>query len=123
MTDEQNRGWYDSRPRIGTGMKRMKKSNSRSRSGRASKQAVSGSVIRASARRTPQQFAVCVSNDGYPASLELRKLYPVLEDSFADEHNLTRVIDESGDDYLYPARFFIWVDLPAALRQRLRKIA
>jgi len=66
---------------------------------------------------------VCVSNDGYPASLELRKLYPVLEDSFADEHNLTRVIDESGDDYLYPARFFIWVDLPAALRQRLRKIA
>jgi hypothetical protein len=46
-----------------------------------------------------------VRNDDYPASLELRKLYPVLEDEFAAEHGL---IDESGEDYLYPGEFFVY---------------
>jgi hypothetical protein len=57
-----------------------------------------------------RHFAVCVRNCGYRASLELRKLYPVLPDSFADEHQMIRVIDESGEDYLYPAEFFVRVD-------------
>jgi hypothetical protein len=57
-----------------------------------------------------QHFAVCVRNRGYRASLELRKLYPVLPDAFADEHQMIRVIDESDEDYLYPAKFFVRLD-------------
>jgi hypothetical protein len=68
-------------------------------------------------------YAVCIRNDEYPASLELRKLYPVLEDSFAAEHGMVRVIDESGEDYLYPNEFFVHVDLPAAVEKTLAKIA
>jgi len=63
-----------------------------------------------------RHFASCVRNRGYRASLELRKLYPVLPDPFADEHQMIRVIDESGEDYLYPAKFFVRVD---RLRRRL----
>lgn len=68
-------------------------------------------------------YAVCVRNDDYPASLELRKLYPVLEDSFAAQHGLVRVIDESGEDYLYPSDFFVRVNLPASIERALARIA
>lgn len=68
-------------------------------------------------------FAVCVCNDGYPASLELRKLYPVLADAFADDHHMIRVIDESGEDYLFPDTYFVRVELPRAIEQALEKIA
>jgi hypothetical protein len=71
----------------------------------------------------PQHFAVCVRNDGYGASLELRKLYPVLPDAFGDEHGMIRVIDESGEDYLYPVTYFVRVELPRAVEQTLAKIA
>jgi hypothetical protein len=70
-----------------------------------------------------QHFAVCVRNDDYPASLELRKLYPVLEDAFASQHGMLRVVDESGEDYLYPSGFFVRVELPAAIEKALAKIA
>jgi len=68
-------------------------------------------------------YAVCVRNDDYPASLELRKLYAVLNDPFADEHGLIRVVDESGEDYLYPDSYFVRVQLPSAVEQVLQKIA
>lgn len=71
----------------------------------------------------PHHFAVCVRNDDYPASLELRKLYPVLDDEFASEHGLIRVIDESGEDYLYPGEFFVRVELPVSIEKTLAKIA
>jgi len=58
------------------------------------------------------QFAVCVRNDGYAASLERRKLYQVLPDALASEHGQLRVIDESGEDYLYPQDYFLLVALP-----------
>lgn len=65
-------------------------------------------------RRSPKrsepaggQFAVCVCNVDYPASLELRKLYPAVEDDFAARHELVRVIDESGESYLYPSTYFV----------------
>src|SRR5258708_533932 len=48
------------------------------------------------------RFAICVRNKDYEASLELRKLYPVLEDQFGAQHGMIRVIDESGEDYLFP---------------------
>jgi hypothetical protein len=69
------------------------------------------------------QFAVCVRNDEYPASLELRKLYRVLEDRFASEHAMVRVIDESGEDYLFPREYFVRVNLPHAIEKKLSKIA
>jgi hypothetical protein len=69
------------------------------------------------------QFAICVCNDEYPASLDLRKLYPVLKDEFADKHGMVRVIDESGEDYLFPEDYFVCLDLPPATRKRLQKIA
>src|SRR5215216_4701127 len=64
-----------------------------------------------------QKYVVCVRNEDYPASLELRKLYRVLEDEFGGNHGMIRVIDESGEDYLYPSDFFVQVDLPAAIQK------
>jgi hypothetical protein len=53
--------------------------------------------------KTAQQFVLCVKNDQYPASLEVRKIYQVVPDAAAARHRLVRVIDESGEDYLYPS--------------------
>jgi hypothetical protein len=70
------------------------------------------------ASTTPSaKLAVCVNNTGYEASLERRKLYSVLADTEAKRHKLIRVIDESGEDYLYPESFFLSVALPPAARQ------
>jgi hypothetical protein len=57
-----------------------------------------------------------VRNGTYRASLELRKVYRVLEDPAADKNSLTRVIDESGEDYLFPSDLFVPIDLPATAR-------
>jgi hypothetical protein len=53
-----------------------------------------------------------VSNEGYPASLEPRKVYRHLPDTQAEAHHLLRVVDESGEDYLYPVGFFAPINLP-----------
>lgn len=63
---------------------------------------------------TETQFAVCIHNEEYTASLEIRKIYQVLVDPQATEHQLLRVVDESGEDYLYPAAYFVPVALPQA---------
>ena len=65
------------------------------------------------------QFAVCLSNDGYPASLEIGKLYPVIPDGEAASHGYLRVIDESGEDYLYPESYFVAITLPAAAQKAM----
>ena len=64
-----------------------------------------------------------MQNSGYPASLELRKLYCVLTDTFAEQHGMIRVIDESGEDYLYPQDYFVRVALPVSVEQALARIA
>ena len=64
-------------------------------------------------------FAVCINNRGYPASLELHKIYRVLPDESAAEDGDIRVIDESGEDYLYSADRFVEVELPKPVRQSL----
>lgn len=69
------------------------------------------------------KFAVCLSNEGYPASLEPRKLYEVLGDHQAAGKGLLRVIDESGEDYLYPARMFALMPIPESLAETLHKLA
>ena len=73
-----------------------------------------------SRRPKTQGFAVCLRNAGYAASLETRKLYPVLNDPEAEANDLIRVIDESGEDYVYPARLFRKLTLPAEVRRALR---
>ena len=57
-------------------------------------------------RRQSRGFVVCIDNSGYPASLELRKLYRVVPDAKAAADGDIRVVDESGEDYLYPASRF-----------------
>lgn len=64
-----------------------------------------------------KQFAVCIKNEDYPASLELRKIYEVIPDSLAAERQLMRVIDESDEDYLYPADYFVPIELPKAAKK------
>jgi hypothetical protein len=61
------------------------------------------------AKRGGARFVLCVRNEGYPAGLELRKVYRVLADARASEQRLLRVVDESGEDYLYPAEYFIFI--------------
>ncbi len=68
-------------------------------------------------------FMICISNDDYAASLEPRKLYRILADAAASARGLLRVVDESGEDYLYPAALFARVDLPAATRKALNLAA
>ena len=63
------------------------------------------------------RYVVCVQNEGYPASLELLKIYRALLDDRAAKHQLIRVIDESGEDYLYPVDFFVPIELPQAVEK------
>jgi hypothetical protein len=67
------------------------------------------------------QFAICVQNEGYPASLELWKVYRVLPDKNAAQHQLIRVIDESGEDYLYDENSFVKIELPKAVEESISK--
>lgn len=74
-------------------------------------------------KNTAWKFAVCVNNKGYPASLELHKIYRVLPDKDAAADGDLRVIDESGEDYLYPADRFVPIAVPAAVQKSLLKAA
>jgi len=65
------------------------------------------------------QFGVCTDNRGYPASLEVGKLYPVIPDAEAAKHGYIRVIDESGEDYGYSAERFFLLAVPEALAKAL----
>ncbi len=68
-------------------------------------------------------FVICVSNRGYAASLEWRKTYQVLPDKLGSRHNQIRVIDESGEDYLYPEEYFVPVRLPQVVERAVRRAA
>ncbi|CAB1075314.1 hypothetical protein JY97_04180 [Alkalispirochaeta odontotermitis] len=66
-----------------------------------------------------QEFVVCINNEGYPASLELHKIYRVVPDKDAAADEDLRVIDESGEDYLYPGSYFAPIKVPAAVEKSL----
>lgn len=68
-------------------------------------------------KASAQKFVVCLKNKGYEVSLEPRKIYQVLPDPDAAKHRQLRVIDESGDDYLYPASYFAPIELPQPVRK------
>ena len=59
-----------------------------------------------------QRYVLCVKNRGNPAALEVRKIYRQIKDAPAESRGLVRVIDESGEDYLYPAAFFVPIEVP-----------
>ena len=69
------------------------------------------------------KFAICVKNEDYPASLQLWKVYRVLADEKAARRNLVRVVDESGEDYLFSASYFVPVELPQAAETALLAVA
>ena len=69
------------------------------------------------------RFVVCIDNSGYPASLELRKIYEALPDPDAEKHDQIRVVDESGEDYLYPASSFIAIQLPKSVEDAITRAA
>ena len=64
-------------------------------------------------------FAICIDNEGYEASLELRKIYQVVPPESSDPKHYIRIIDESGEDYLYNAKTFEAVDLPPRIERKL----
>lgn len=65
------------------------------------------------------EFAICIDNHDYEVSLEVRKVYEVIADPDAEKHNQIRVIDESGEDYLYPASAFSRLSLPESIIERI----
>jgi len=65
------------------------------------------------------KFVICINNKGYEVSLERGKVYRVLDDEKASQHNLIRVVDESGEDYLFPKEYFVSIKLPKAAEEAL----
>ena len=70
-------------------------------------------------RRLARQFALCLKNSGNEASLILGKVYQVVPDARAAKDDLVRIVDESGEDYLYDATQFVLVTFPQTVRRRL----
>ena len=67
--------------------------------------------------RAPRRLVICLDNSGYEVSLERRKIYVALPDAEAARHGRIRVVDESGDDYLYPEERFVEAELPLSIRR------
>ena len=67
----------------------------------------------------PPRFVICIGTGDYKASLELRKIYQILPDPTAAVRGYFRVVDESGEDYLYPKSYFLPIALPKAVKRAL----
>lgn len=67
------------------------------------------------------RYAVCVDNRSNPAALEVRKIYKLVDDAAAKARGLVRVIDESGEDYLYPERCFVRIAVPPSVVRTFAK--
>ncbi len=65
------------------------------------------------------QLVICIKNKGYEASLEARKLYEAIPDPKAEKYQQIRVIDESGEDYLYPKELFVAIELPKPIEEAI----
>jgi hypothetical protein len=75
------------------------------------------------AKLATSRLLICVENKGYKASLEKRKIYVSLPDAGALQHGHVRVVDESGEDYLYPKSLFLPIPVSASLRKAILKAA
>jgi primosomal protein N' len=69
------------------------------------------------------KFVICIHNGEYAGTLELRKVYEVMDDESAAKRNYIRVIDESGEDYLYPRSWFVFVAVPEDVEGLLHGLA
>ena len=67
------------------------------------------------------EFVVCINNSDYPASLELHKIYRVIADKEAEDEGDIRIIDESGEDYIYPSSYFVPIQVPQTVEEYLLK--
>lgn len=65
----------------------------------------------------PHRIAICINNSDYELSLERRKVYPVLPDADAERDNYVRIIDETGEDYLFPASRFVFLTVPSEVEE------
>jgi hypothetical protein len=74
-------------------------------------------------KRAMSRFVICVNNKGYKVSLEKRKIYLALPDALALKHGQVRVIDESGEDYLYPKSLFLPITVPLSIRKAILEAA
>ena len=70
-------------------------------------------------KRPAKQFALCLENEGNEASLILGKVYRIVPDARAAKDNLVRIVDESGEDYLFDKSQFAFVDFPQAVRKKI----
>ena len=73
--------------------------------------------------KSVRKLVICVKNDGYDVSLERRKLYVLIPDAMAEKNKQVRIIDESGEDYLYPKQFFVDVELPPPVKRAVLQAA
>ena len=73
-------------------------------------------------RQPTKPFALCVDNADYRASLVLGKVYLIIPDQEAAKDDLVRIVDESGEDYLYHKARFVFVDFPKAIAQKIRSL-
>lgn len=69
------------------------------------------------------KFAVCINNTGYAASLELHKIYRIIPDSDIENDGDIRIIDESGEDYIYPSNWFVPINVPDIVEESLLHIS
>jgi hypothetical protein len=67
------------------------------------------------------QFAVCIDYSEYPVALEIHRIYRVIPDQDAGMDGDLRIVDESGEDYLYPASYFVLIDVPQQTAQALNR--
>lgn len=74
-------------------------------------------------KRTKPTFGICINNEGYPVSLELMKLYEIVSDAEAEAEGMRRVVDETGESYLYRADRFVVVEVPAEVEQAYGQVA
>ena len=72
-------------------------------------------------KRNLSEFVVCINNSEYPASLELHKIYRVIADKEAEDEGDIRIIDESGEDYIYPSSYFVPIQVPQTVEESLLK--
>lgn len=73
--------------------------------------------------KSARRLVICLDNSGYEVSLERRKIYVAMPDAKAEKHGQVRVVDESGEDYLYPQDIFINADLPQPVRRAVLQAA
>lgn len=73
--------------------------------------------------KAAKQLVICIDNTGYEVSLERRKIYVAVPDARAEKLEQIRVIDESGEDYLYPQKYFVAVALPQSIRKAILEAA